>query len=53
MVLMGHVAWKTPTMSNIEYIEIYQPSAALRFPEIREKSESDFDKLEEKVVRLQ
>jgi uracil-DNA glycosylase family 4 len=45
IVLMGNVAWKTPRLGAIEYIETYHPSAAMRFPRAREKFENDFEKL--------
>jgi uracil-DNA glycosylase len=45
VVLMGKVAWKTPRLEAVEYIETYHPSAAMRFPRAREKFENDFEKL--------
>lgn len=45
VVLMGEVAWKTPRLGNIRYIETYHPAAAMRFPRAREKFENDFSKL--------
>jgi uracil-DNA glycosylase family 4 len=46
VVLMGKIAWKTPRLKAIEYIETYHPAAAMRFPRTREKFENDFEKLE-------
>jgi len=45
VVLMGEIAWKTPRLENIEYIETYHPAAAMRFPAVRKKFENDFEKL--------
>ena len=45
VVLLGKVAWQTPRMESIEYIETYHPAAAMRFPVIREKFEQDFKTL--------
>jgi uracil-DNA glycosylase family 4 len=45
VVLMGKIAWKTPRLKAIEYIETYHPATAMRFPRAREKFENDFVKL--------
>ena len=45
IVLMGRVAWKTPRFEGIEYIETYHPAAAMRFPEVRERFETDMSKI--------
>jgi DNA polymerase len=42
IVLMGNVAWQTPRLDGVRYIETYHPAAAMRFPRIREKFEQDF-----------
>lgn len=47
VVLMGEVAWKTPRLAGIEYIETYHPAAAMRFPRIRAKFEADMARLGE------
>ncbi|MBI2831071.1 MAG: uracil-DNA glycosylase [Chloroflexi bacterium] len=47
IVLMGEVAWKTPRLESIRYMETYHPAAAMRFPKIRERFEEDFKKLKE------
>jgi uracil-DNA glycosylase len=39
--LMGEVAWKTPRFRGIRYIETYHPAAAMRFPKVRKRFESD------------
>lgn len=49
VVLIGKIARKTPRLKAIEYIETYHPSAAMRFPKVREKFESDFEKLRKEV----
>ena len=42
VVLMGAVAWQTPRLEGLEYVETYHPSAAMRFSKIRKKFEEDF-----------
>ena len=37
VVLMGAVAWQTPRFEDVEYFEIYHPSAAMRFNKMRTK----------------
>ena len=51
VVLLGQVAWKTPRMKGIEYIETYHPAAAMRFPKIRQKFEGDMDTLRLKIQK--
>ena len=53
IVLMGKVAWETPRLDSVNYIETYHPAAAMRFPRAREKFENDFARLRKRVVRLQ
>lgn len=48
-VLMGRVAWKTPRIKDIEYIETYHPAAAMRFPKIQRKFEKDMETLRRKM----
>ena len=45
VVLMGKVAWGTPRLNGIKYIETYHPAAAMRFPQARAKFEQDFREL--------
>jgi uracil-DNA glycosylase family 4 len=52
VVLMGEVAWKVPRQDSIEYIETYHPAAAMRFPKVREKFETDFEMLAGKIAGL-
>jgi uracil-DNA glycosylase len=52
VVLMGTVAWKTPRLQGIDYIETYHPAAAMRFPAARERFERDFKELRKRVSRL-
>jgi uracil-DNA glycosylase len=47
VVLMGQVAWQTPRIKGIKYIETYHPAAAMRFPKIRKKFENDFTRIKE------
>lgn len=47
VVLMGQVAWQTPRLAGIKYIETYHPAAAMRFPRIREKFERDFARIKD------
>ena len=52
VVLMGKVAFNTPRLGGIEYIETYHPAAAMRFPKVRAKFEDDFRKLRDKVDKM-
>jgi uracil-DNA glycosylase family 4 len=52
VVLMGETAWKVPRQDSAEYIEIYHPAAAMRFPRVREKFERDFEMLAAKITGL-
>lgn len=52
ILLMGEVAWKTPRMGGIIYMETYHPAAAMRFPRIREKFENDMKKLKEMILDM-
>jgi len=47
VVLMGAVAWQTPRVKGVNYVETYHPSAAMRFAKIRKKFEEDFRVLKE------
>jgi DNA polymerase len=47
--LMGRVAWKTPRLDGIDYIETYHPAAAMRFPKMRKRFEKDMERLKEKM----
>ncbi len=42
VVLMGKVAWQTPRLNGIEYIETVHPSAAMRFTNMRKRFLEDF-----------
>ena len=45
VVLMGAVAWKTPRLAGVEYVETVHPSAAMRFTKMRHRFEADFNTL--------
>ncbi len=45
IVLMGTVAWKTPRIEGIKYLETYHPAAAMRFSKARKRFEEDFENL--------
>ena len=45
VVLMGKVAWQTPRVKGIKYLETYHPSAAMRFTKIRKRFKEDFTAL--------
>ena len=45
IVLMGEAAWQTPRLEGVQYMETYHPAAAMRFPGIRAKFETDFQRL--------
>ncbi len=47
VVLMGAVAWQAPRVEGVEYVEMYHPSAAMRFTKMRKKFEEDFSSLKE------
>jgi len=49
VVLMGAVAWQTPRLEGVEYVETYHPSAAMRFSKIRKKFEEDFAALKTRL----
>jgi DNA polymerase len=49
VVLMGAVAWQAPRVEGVEYVEIYHPSAAMRFTKIRKKFEEDFSTLKSRL----
>jgi uracil-DNA glycosylase len=53
IVLMCSVAWETPRLEAVDYIETYHPAAAMRFPGAREKFENDFETLGKRAVQLQ
>jgi uracil-DNA glycosylase len=53
IVLMGTVAWKTPRLDGVEYVETYHPAAAMRFPGARERFQDDFETLGKRAARLQ
>ena len=52
IVLMGTVAWRTPRLQGIHYIETYHPAAAMRFPRARDKFERDFGRVAGRSSRL-
>jgi len=45
VVLMGAVAWQTPRIEGLEYIETVHPSAAMRFTKMRKRFAEDFARL--------
>ena len=45
VVLMGAVAWQTPRVEGVEYVETVHPSAAMRFMKMRERFLEDFKQL--------
>jgi uracil-DNA glycosylase family 4 len=42
VMLMGKVAWQSPRVQDVRYIETYHPSAAMRFTKMRKRFEKDF-----------
>jgi DNA polymerase len=42
VVLMGVVAWESPRLDGIQYIQTVHPSAAMRFTKMRKRFEADF-----------
>jgi uracil-DNA glycosylase len=53
IVLMGTVAWRTPRLHGIDYMETYHPAAAMRFPGVRVRFERDLERLGERASQLQ
>ncbi len=52
VVLMGALAREeAPKVENTEYITTFHPAAAMRFPKMREKFESDFELVKRKMKR--
>jgi len=52
-ILMGTLAWKeAPKVENTEYLRTFHPAAAMRFPKIRGKFESDFKLVKEQLAKL-
>ena len=49
VVLLGRVAWETPRIKGIEYIETYHPAAAMRFPRVKQRFEKDIETLRRKM----
>jgi uracil-DNA glycosylase len=49
VVLMGAVAWQTPRIKGVEYIETVHPSAAMRFTKMRKRFEEDFATLKKRI----
>jgi uracil-DNA glycosylase family 4 len=47
VVLMGAVAWQTPRVEGLEYVETVHPSAAMRFMKMRKRFLEDFKRLRE------
>jgi uracil-DNA glycosylase len=45
VLLMGKVAWQTPRVKGVTYIETYHPSAAMRFTKMRKRFLEDFKAL--------
>ena len=45
VVLMGAVAWQTPKVEGVEYVETVHPSAAMRFTKMRKRFLEDFKQL--------
>jgi uracil-DNA glycosylase len=52
VVLMGATAWKTPKLNGVNYMQIYHPSAAMRFTKIRIKFEADIQKIAQQTKQL-
>ncbi len=49
VVLMGAVAWQTPRLECMEYVETVHPSAAMRFTKMRKRFEEDFAKVNQRL----
>jgi uracil-DNA glycosylase len=51
VVLMGAVAWQTPKVEGVEYVETVHPSAAMRFTKMRKKFLHDFAALKKRIAQ--
>ncbi len=51
VVLMGAVAWQTPRIDGVEYIETVHPSAAMRFTKMRTRFLADFEALRSRLQK--
>ena len=51
VVLMGTVAWQTPRLKGIEYVETVHPSAAMRFTKMRKRFMNDFAALKTIIAK--
>jgi uracil-DNA glycosylase family 4 len=49
VVLVGKVAWQTPRLQGIEFVETVHPSAAMRFTKMRKRFEEDFRQLSKRL----
>jgi uracil-DNA glycosylase len=49
VVLMGAVAWQTPRVKGVKYIETVHPSAAMRFTKMRKRFLEDFAALKDNL----
>ncbi len=49
VVLMGKVAWQTPRLNGIAYLETVHPSAAMRFTKMRKRFKEDFGRLKSRL----
>ena len=45
VVLMGKVAWQTPRIEGVGYVETVHPSAAMRFTRMRKRFVEDFKRV--------
>ncbi len=46
VVLMGSLAWKeAPAVGGVKYLKTFHPAAAMRFPRMGKRFESDFEEL--------
>lgn len=52
IILMGETARQIPREHGITYIETYHPSAAMRFPQVREKFKKDFAQIKTQMKTL-
>jgi uracil-DNA glycosylase len=52
VILMGTLAWEeAPRVENTAYVRTFHPAAAMRFPKMREKFESDFELVKRRPLR--
>jgi len=53
IVLLGAAAKQTPHVTGIEYFEVIHPSAAMRFPKLKEKFRLQIAELSKQIAQIE